>query len=136
MVQPGTVLLSLVPRNEPLMAEVSIRNEDIGFVRDGQAVRLKLATYPFQKYGTIGGAVTTVIADSSQQDAKRPSEPAADGNLSARTLPMFKAMLSCAHRMCERAMSYFCLPPGCSSVRKLSRDVERCSSICCRPFRR
>jgi len=65
VVQPGTVLLSLVPVNEPLRAEVAVRNEDIGFVHAGQAVRLKLATYPFQRYGLLEGTVRTVIADAT-----------------------------------------------------------------------
>jgi len=65
VVQPGTVLLSLVPANEPLRAEVAVRNEDIGFVHEGQPVRLKLATYPFQRYGLLEGTVRTVIADAS-----------------------------------------------------------------------
>ncbi len=68
VVQPGTVLLSLVPQSEPLLAEVSIENQDIGFVRQGQAVRLKLAAYPFQKYGMLEGVVKTVSADSSTRD--------------------------------------------------------------------
>jgi HlyD family secretion protein len=69
VVQPGTVLLSLVPQSEPLLAEVSIENQDIGFVRQGQPVRLKLAAYPFQKYGMLEGVVKTVSADSSARDA-------------------------------------------------------------------
>jgi HlyD family secretion protein len=64
VVQPGTVLLSLVPAEEPLLAEVLIENKDIGFVRSGQTVRLKLDTYPFQKYGMLQGVVQTVSADS------------------------------------------------------------------------
>ena len=67
VVQPGTVILSLVPQNEPLLAEVSIENKDIGFVHEGQAVRVKLAAYPFQKYGLMEGTVKTVSADSSSQ---------------------------------------------------------------------
>ena len=39
VVQPGTVLVSLVPHDEPLLAEVLIENKDIGFVQPGQPVR-------------------------------------------------------------------------------------------------
>ena len=84
VVQPGTVLLSLVPRNEPLLAEVSIQNEDIGFVREGQPVRVKLSTHPFQKYGTLEGVVRTVIADSSQKsDTERVASRAERQNKGA-----------------------------------------------------
>jgi hemolysin D len=70
VVQPGTVLLSLVPQNEPLLAEVAIENKDIGFVRPDQPVRVKLAAYPFQKYGLLEGVVKTVSADSSTSEAR------------------------------------------------------------------
>lgn len=65
VVQPGTVLLSLVPQDEPLIAEVMIENKDIGFVEPSQPVRIKLAAYPFQKYGMLEGVVKNVSADSS-----------------------------------------------------------------------
>lgn len=68
VVQPGTVLLTLVPIGEPLVAEVYIRNQDIGFVRESQDVRVKLAAYPFTKYGMLDGRVTTVSADASRQE--------------------------------------------------------------------
>lgn len=64
VVQPGMVLLTLVPKGEVLVAEVQIKNEDIGFVRPGQDVRLKLAAYPFQKYGLLDGQVQSVAPDA------------------------------------------------------------------------
>ncbi|MBC7380705.1 MAG: HlyD family type I secretion periplasmic adaptor subunit [Burkholderiaceae bacterium] len=73
VVQPGAVLLNLVPRNEPLYAEVAIHNEDVGFVAPGQAVKVKLQAYPFQKYGLLDGKVDTVSADSSAADPQKAS---------------------------------------------------------------
>ena len=64
VVQPGMVLLTLVPKGELLVAEVQIKNEDVGFVQPGQEVQLKLAAYPFQKYGLMQGTVVTVAADA------------------------------------------------------------------------
>jgi len=68
VVQLGTVLLTLVPEHEPLRAEVYIRNEDVGFVREGQHVRIKVAAYPFTKYGLLEGTVHTLGADASRID--------------------------------------------------------------------
>ena len=62
---PGTVLLTLVPKSEPLQAEVWIANEDIGFVHPRQPVKLKLDAFAFQKYGMMQGVVHQVSADSS-----------------------------------------------------------------------
>lgn len=71
VVQPGTVLLNLVPKNELLYAEVAIRNEDVGFVAPGQRVKVKLQAYPFQKYGMLAGTVDVVGADSSANDPQK-----------------------------------------------------------------
>lgn len=65
VVQPGTVLLTLVPKDETLRAEVWVSNEDIGFVREGQRVKLKFAAFPFQKYGMAEGIVEHVSADAA-----------------------------------------------------------------------
>lgn len=64
VVAPGTVLMSLVPDDEPVRAEVLVRNEDVGFVHEGQAVKLKLAAYPFQKYGMIEGTMSHIDPDA------------------------------------------------------------------------
>lgn len=66
VVSPGTVLMSLVPYDDPLQAEVMIKNEDVGFVHSGQKVKIKLVAYPFQKYGMIEGEVVHVGADAIQ----------------------------------------------------------------------
>ena len=57
-----------------------MQNQDIGFVRAGQTVRLKLATYPFQKYGMLDGKVETVIADASAESARAGGSSATSGD--------------------------------------------------------
>lgn len=69
VVQPGTVLLTLVPVEDTLRAEVWVNNEDIGFVRKGQAVRLKFAAFRFQKYGMVEGRVEHISADATDAAA-------------------------------------------------------------------
>ena len=66
VVQPGTVLLTLVPKDDTLHAEVFVANDDIGFVRQGHPARLKFAAYPFQKYGMVDGTVLHVGADAAE----------------------------------------------------------------------
>ena len=63
---PGTILMTLVPQGEPLMAEVWVSNDDVGFVRKGQPVKVKLSTFQFQKYGMVEGSVRQVSADASE----------------------------------------------------------------------
>ena len=67
VVSPGTVLMTLVPNNEALQAEVWLKNEDAGFVHAGQQVKVKLSSYPFQKYGMVDGTVLQVSADATDR---------------------------------------------------------------------
>ncbi|HEY0337697.1 MAG TPA: HlyD family efflux transporter periplasmic adaptor subunit, partial [Burkholderiales bacterium] len=64
---PGTIVLTLVPQDEPLLAEVWIGNADAGFVQPGQKVRVKFATYPFQKYGMLDGYIQQISADAQDK---------------------------------------------------------------------
>lgn len=73
VVQPGMVLLNVVPLGEPLMAEVAVKNEDAGFVAPDQKVKVKLQAYPFQKYGMLDGVVEVLSADSSVNDPQKAS---------------------------------------------------------------
>lgn len=77
VVSPGTVLLLLVPEKEPLVAEVMVRNEDVGFVFPQQAVKVKLVPYSFEKYGMIDGEIVHVDADASNADQSRSKDAGA-----------------------------------------------------------
>jgi HlyD family secretion protein len=79
VLSPGTVLLTIVPADEPLRAEGWVGNEDRGFVREGQTVRLKIHPYPFQKYGMLEGVVKRVSADASEQSEREAKEAAGTG---------------------------------------------------------
>ena len=67
---PGAVLMTVVPEGEALLAEVWLQNQDVGFVRAGQPVKLKLATFPFQRYGMLEGRVLQISADASERSVE------------------------------------------------------------------
>lgn len=69
VVSPGAVLMTLVPNDEELQAEVWLKNEDAGFVVRGQKVKVKLAAYPFHKYGMVDGEVIQVSADATERES-------------------------------------------------------------------
>ena len=95
VVSPGTVMLTIVPHGEPLLAEVWINNPDSGFVDVNQKVRIKLDAYPFQKYGMLDGVVRHVTHDSSERGAdvanneRKGGETAAPPGLAYRALVAF-----------------------------------------------
>lgn len=66
VVAAGTVLMTVVPRDEPLHAEVWVTHQDVGFIAEGQRARLKFAAYPFQRFGMLDGRVVHLSPDASE----------------------------------------------------------------------
>ncbi len=64
-VQAGEELLSILPQGEELLLEVKVLNRDIGFIREGMRAKVKLATFPFQEFGTINGEVVKVSPNAT-----------------------------------------------------------------------
>lgn len=63
-VQPGQDLLSILPDGANLLLKVNVLNRDIGFVRPGMKVKVKLATFPFQEFGIVRGTVQQISPNS------------------------------------------------------------------------
>lgn len=100
VVQPGAVVMTLVPRDEALYADVSVKNEDVGFTRVGQKVQVKLATYPFQRYGMLSGEVVRLSLDATDNGSNIRSSvqpgvsvQANEGQGGANAATMYKARI-------------------------------------------
>jgi hemolysin D len=72
VVTPAQPLVTIVPEGTPLIIEAMAENKDIGFIKEGQEAEIKLDTFPFQKYGTIKGVVTSVSPDAFEDEKKGP----------------------------------------------------------------
>jgi len=59
-------VLMIVPEGEGIAVEAELANKDVGFVRPGQRVEIKVESFPFTRYGTIPGEVVTVSGDAVQ----------------------------------------------------------------------
>lgn len=64
---PTEVLLEIVPQDS-LVAEVFITNADIGFVREGMEVDVRIDTFPFSEFGDIRGKVSSIGSDALPPD--------------------------------------------------------------------
>jgi HlyD family secretion protein len=106
VVAPGTILLTIVPLDEPLVAEVWIRNADAGFVQSNQKARIKIAAYPFQKYGLLDGVVKQVGADAQ---ARSDSSSSA---LKAEQDAAYRALISLDRGYLEGEVAKLRLVPG------------------------
>lgn len=82
VVQPAQPLMVIVPDDAQPVVEAQVLNRDIGFVRVGQKVRVKLEAFPFTDYGVVPGVVETISRDaielpqsgSEQRDGKERPE--------------------------------------------------------------
>ncbi len=64
---PTQKLLQIVP-NDKYIAEVFITNKDIGFVKEGMKVDVRIDSFPFSEFGDIKGKVTNIGSDALPPD--------------------------------------------------------------------
>ena len=57
-------LMNIVPTGAQLVIEALVSNDDIGYVRLGQQVTVKIRTYDFVRFGTLDGIVERVAPDA------------------------------------------------------------------------
>ena len=109
---PGTILMTLVPEGDKLVAEVWLSNQDVGFVRPGQEAKLKLAAFQFQKYGLLEGRVTHVNADATEAASPNTRSDALGG----RDRPMgplaFRTLVDLAAQELSADGRRYALQPG------------------------
>ena len=109
---PGTILMTLVPEGDKLVAEIWVSTQDVGFVRQGQPAKLKLAAFQFQKYGLLQGKVLHVNADATEA----PSPNTRSDALTGRDRPMgplaFRALVELASQELLSDGERYALQPG------------------------
>jgi len=65
-------LMLIVPRQARVQFEAFIENRDVGFVREGQEVAVKIDAFDYTRYGTVPGHVLHVSRDAVQDDKRGP----------------------------------------------------------------
>ena len=64
VVEPARTLMVVVPSSDAIEVEVRVLNKDIGFVHEGQPVAVKVEAFPFTRYGTVPGTLTSLSRDA------------------------------------------------------------------------
>lgn len=64
-VEAGEELLSILPEDNSLVLDVKVLNRDIGFIHEGMRAKVKMATFPFQEFGTIEGEVLQISPNAT-----------------------------------------------------------------------
>lgn len=68
VVQPAQELIALTPVEKPLIIKAQVINKDIGFIKAGMPVSIKVDTFDFQKYGILHGTVKSISQNSIQDE--------------------------------------------------------------------
>ncbi|MDP3084101.1 MAG: HlyD family type I secretion periplasmic adaptor subunit [Rubrivivax sp.] len=76
VVGPGASVMEIVPIGPRVLIEARIRPADIGFIKVGQPVVMKLSSFEYTVYGGLNGTVQSISPDAIG-DTERSSQPEA-----------------------------------------------------------
>jgi hemolysin D len=76
VVTPAQTLLAIVPADSRVEIEAMVSNRDIGFVKAGQEVEVKVDTFNFTRYGLLHGSVISVSQDAITRE--KPPDNSSD----------------------------------------------------------
>src|SRR3954469_2946664 len=99
--------MTLVPRDEIVRAEVWVKNDDIGFVRERQPAKINLAAFTFQKCGMLDGEVAHVSADAAAPQPVGAATPA-----KVAEPPAYRALLDLRTQVLEADDARYRVAPG------------------------
>lgn len=75
IVQGAQKLMIITPQDAAQLAEVRIKNQDMGFIHPGETVTVKIDAFPYSRYGTIEGTVLSLSRDAVQERGAPENTP-------------------------------------------------------------
>jgi len=72
VVQPGGLLLEIVPLGKEFVVESRVNPRDIGHIKTGDPVVVKVLTYDYARYGSIKGKLTKISASTFDDADGKP----------------------------------------------------------------
>jgi len=72
VVQPGGLLLEIVPHGQEFLVESRVNPRDIGHIKVGDPVVIKILTYDYARYGSIKGKLTAISASTFDDPDGKP----------------------------------------------------------------
>jgi HlyD family secretion protein len=86
VVREAEQMFKLVPVDHALEVELQISPQDVGFLATGQAVKVKLDAFPFQRHGSLQGKLSSISQDAILRAATGDRSPAAETYYRARVM--------------------------------------------------
>ncbi len=78
IIQPGGYLMDIVPV-ENLIVESRLKSSDVGLVRIGDKVHVKIDTYDYTRFGEIQGTLVKISATTFLENPSNPSSLSSSG---------------------------------------------------------
>ncbi len=72
VVTPAQHLMVIVPAEDGIELEAMLHNRDVGFVRVGQSVEVKVETFNYTRYGLLPAEVTSISGDAIIDEKRGP----------------------------------------------------------------
>ncbi len=76
VLKEGDTLMTLAPMNAPVEAEIQVLSRDVGFVRVGDPVTIKIDAFNFSEHGTVEGVVKWISEDAFTTNENGVATPA------------------------------------------------------------
>jgi membrane fusion protein, hemolysin D len=96
-------LITLMPLHAPVDVELDMSTQDIGFIRIGDPVTLKIDAFPYIRFGTVKGTVKSISETSFATDINGTPE-----------LPFFKVRVAVTKYQLRNVPRDYRLVPGMS----------------------
>jgi adhesin transport system membrane fusion protein len=119
ILKAGEQVAEIVPANDAMVVEARLPTRDIGYVRSGQPVQIKLASSDLVRFGEIPGKVVNVSPDTMSDK---------DGN------PYYKVRIETERGYFERGIQRYQLYPGMQVIASILTGERRVIDYLIDPF--
>ena len=119
VLKAGEPVADIVPANDAMVVEARLPTRDIGYVRAGQPVQIKLASSDLVSFGEIPGKVVNVSPDTISDK---------DGN------PYYKVRIETERGFFERGIQRYQLYPGMQVTASILTGQRRVIDYALDPF--
>ncbi len=139
VVTPAESLLAIVPNDDSLVVEAAVQNRDVGFISEGQTVRIKVEAFNFTLYGLIEGKVLSVTRDAVQQsnDSKNKNNNQNEGDPAAtdgQSGPVYMARIAIDQDWMMTENGKVQLTPGMAVTAEIQTGERRLISYLLSPL--
>src|SRR5262249_50347635 len=139
VVTPAETLLAIVPAEDSLVVEAAVQNRDVGFIRAGQTVRVKIEAFNFTLYGLIEGKVLDVTRDAGSRPDNDSNKKAGgqnneSGNSDGESGPVYQARIALSQDWMMTENGRVQLTPGMAVTAEIQTGERRLISYLLSPL--